>query len=48
MKLITQPDEGIQPLITAMKRAKRRINIVIFRFDLDAGEQSIGRVIAKD
>ena len=33
MKLITQPDDGIAPLLRAVKAAKRSIDIVIFRFD---------------
>jgi phosphatidylserine/phosphatidylglycerophosphate/cardiolipin synthase-like enzyme len=36
MQLITQPDDGIAPLIEAMKSAKKTIDIVIFRFDIDA------------
>jgi len=35
MQLITQPDDGIAPLIEAMKSAKKTIDIVIFRFDID-------------
>jgi len=41
MKLITQPDEGITPLLASVKRAKRRIAIVIFRFDLDELEDAL-------
>ena len=33
MKLITEPDDGIAPLLRAIKNAKRSIDIVIFRFD---------------
>ena len=33
MKLIIQPDDGIAPLLVAIKRAKKTIDIVIFRFD---------------
>ena len=36
MQLITQPDDGIAPLIEAMKSAKKTIDIVIFRFDIEA------------
>jgi cardiolipin synthase len=36
MQLIVQPDDGIAPLIEAIKRAKKTIDIVIFRFDMDA------------
>lgn len=33
MKLITQPDDGITPLIQAVRKAKTNVDIVIFRFD---------------
>ncbi len=33
MKLLIQPEDGVQPLVTAIKRAKKTIDIVIFRFD---------------
>jgi cardiolipin synthase len=33
MKLIVQPDAGIAPIVTAIKQAKRSINILIFRLD---------------
>jgi len=33
VKLITQPDDGIAPLLVAIKRAKKSIDIIIFRFD---------------
>jgi phosphatidylserine/phosphatidylglycerophosphate/cardiolipin synthase-like enzyme len=35
MQLIIQPDDGIAPLIEAMKSAKKTLDIVIFRFDID-------------
>ena len=33
MKLIVQPDAGIAPVLAAIKRAKRSIDILIFRLD---------------
>lgn len=33
MKLIIQPDDGIQPLLAAIRSAKKTVDIVIFRFD---------------
>jgi len=33
MKLIVQPDAGVTPVITAIKQAKKSIDILIFRFD---------------
>src|SRR6188508_3011335 len=40
MKLLIQPENGIAPLVAAIKKAKKSIDIVIFRFDraeLEAG-----------
>ena len=36
MKLIVQPDAGVAPIVTAIKQAKKSIDILIFR--LDRGE----------
>jgi phosphatidylserine/phosphatidylglycerophosphate/cardiolipin synthase-like enzyme len=47
MKLITQPDEGIRPLLAAVKGAKRRITIVIFRFDLDEFEEALAAAVKR-
>ena len=33
MKLIVEPDAGIAPVITAIKRATKSIDILIFRCD---------------
>jgi phosphatidylserine/phosphatidylglycerophosphate/cardiolipin synthase-like enzyme len=33
VKLIIEPDEGVTPLVHAIKKARRTIHIVIFRFD---------------
>jgi phosphatidylserine/phosphatidylglycerophosphate/cardiolipin synthase-like enzyme len=33
MKLIVQPEEGIGPILTAIKQAKRSIDVLIFRLD---------------
>jgi phosphatidylserine/phosphatidylglycerophosphate/cardiolipin synthase-like enzyme len=33
VKLLVQPDNGIRPLLDALKRAKKSIRIIIFRFD---------------
>src|SRR5438094_9896782 len=33
MKLIVQPDAGITPIITGIKRAKKTVDIMIFRLD---------------
>lgn len=33
MKLLIQPEDGIAPLVAAIKKAKKSIDLVIFRFD---------------
>ena len=33
MKLIIQPGDGTAPLIKAIKKARKSVEIVIFRFD---------------
>src|ERR1051325_10923187 len=41
MKLIVQPDAGIAPIVTAIKQAKRSVDILIFRLD----RQEIARAL---
>lgn len=33
MKLLTQPEDGVAPLVKAIKKAKKHVDIVVFRFD---------------
>ena len=33
MKLLIQPEDGIAPLVAAIKHARKTVDIVIFRFD---------------
>ncbi len=33
MKLIIQPDDGIEPLLSLIKGAKKRVDLTVFRFD---------------
>src|SRR5258706_15787345 len=33
MRLIVQPDAGMTPIITAIKQAKKSIDVLIFRLD---------------
>lgn len=47
MKLITQPDAGVAPLISAVRRAKRAVDIVIFRFDLDPLEEELAAAVRR-
>lgn len=47
MKLIVQPEDGLTPVLRAIRQAKRSIEIVIFRFDRgdleEALEAAVGR-----
>jgi cardiolipin synthase A/B len=47
MQLITQPDEGVAPLIKAIKRAKKSADIVIFRFDITAIEAALTEAVQR-
>jgi phosphatidylserine/phosphatidylglycerophosphate/cardiolipin synthase-like enzyme len=50
LKLLTQPDDGVAPLVSAIKSARKSVDIVIFRFDraeLEAGlKAAVGRGIS--
>jgi cardiolipin synthase len=50
MKLIIQPDAGVAPVVTAIKQAKKSVDILIFRFDREevtrALEAAVGRGVA--
>jgi len=41
MKLLIQPRDGVAPVLAAIKRAKKTIEIVIFRFDRDDVERAL-------
>jgi cardiolipin synthase A/B len=45
--LIIQPDDGIAPLLLAIKRAKKTIDIVIFRFDRVELEKALAAAVAR-
>ena len=47
MKLYTQPDDGITPLVQAIKRATKAVAIVIFRFDLKPLEQALTAAVTR-
>ena len=47
MKLITQPDAGIVPVIEAIRKAKKTIDVVIFRFDLDTVEKALADAVQR-
>jgi cardiolipin synthase len=47
MKLIIQPDAGVEPVVTAIKQARKSVDVTIFRHDRDeiarALESAVGR-----
>lgn len=47
MKLIIQPDDGVKPLVQAVKNAKKSIDIVIFRFDRLELEKALEAAVAR-
>lgn len=47
MKLIIEPDDGVTPIVHAIKRAKRTIHIVIFRFDRLEVQKALEAAVAR-
>jgi len=47
MKLIVQPDAGIAPIVTAIKQAKKTIDILIFRLDRYEIARALGEAVAR-
>ena len=47
MKLITQPDAGAGPIVSAVRHARRCIDIVIFRFDLKDLEKELAAAVER-
>ncbi len=47
MKLLTQPGDGVQPLVKAIERAKKSIEIVIFRFDQSEIERALENAVKR-
>jgi phosphatidylserine/phosphatidylglycerophosphate/cardiolipin synthase-like enzyme len=45
--LITQPDNGLTPILKAIKRARKYIHIVIFRFDREETEKALASAVAR-
>jgi phosphatidylserine/phosphatidylglycerophosphate/cardiolipin synthase-like enzyme len=41
MELIVQPDDGVDPVVEAIKGAERRVDILIFRFDKPSVEKAL-------
>ena len=47
MKLLVQPTDGITPLIQGIEKAKKSIQIVIFRFDRTDIERALEKAVAR-
>ncbi len=47
MKLITQPDDGLLPVVKAIRAAKQTIDIVIFRFDRSELEKALQAAVSR-
>ncbi len=47
MKLIIQPDDGLMPLLKAVRRARKTIDIVIFRFDRIELERALEAAVTR-
>jgi len=47
VKLIIQPDDGITPLVQAVKSAKKTIDIMIFRFDRPELEKALEAAVVR-
>jgi len=47
LKLIIQPEDGIKPLVQAVRRAKKSIDVVIFRFDRSELEKALEAAVAR-
>lgn len=47
MKAIVQPEDGLAPLLEAIKKAKTRIDVVIFRFDVAEIEKALEIAVAR-
>ena len=47
MQVITQPDDGLAPILKAIKRARKSLDIVIFRFDLPDLEDALAAAVER-
>ena len=47
MKLIIQPDDGLTPVVKAVRNARKTIDIVIFRFDRPELEKALKAAVAR-
>jgi phosphatidylserine/phosphatidylglycerophosphate/cardiolipin synthase-like enzyme len=47
MKLIVQPDAGLAPIVTAIKQARKTVDVLIFRLDLQEITRSLEAAVAR-
>ena len=47
MKLIIQPSDGVAPLVSAVRNAKKSVDIVVFRFDHGAMEAALKAAVTR-
>jgi phosphatidylserine/phosphatidylglycerophosphate/cardiolipin synthase-like enzyme len=47
MNLLIQPDDGVTPLLKAIRQAQKSVQIVIFRFDLAPLEDTLAAAVAR-
>ena len=47
MKLIIEPDDGVAPVVRAIKKARKTIHIVIFRFDRAEIQKALEAAVAR-
>jgi cardiolipin synthase len=47
VKLIIEPDDGVTPLVRAIKNARKSVDIVIFRFDRAEIEKALEAAVAR-
>jgi phosphatidylserine/phosphatidylglycerophosphate/cardiolipin synthase-like enzyme len=47
VKLIIQPDAGVVPIVTAIRKARKSIDICVFRFDIDEIERALAAAVQR-
>jgi phosphatidylserine/phosphatidylglycerophosphate/cardiolipin synthase-like enzyme len=47
VKLIIQPEAGVVPIVQAIRKARKRIDICIFRFDIDEIERALASAVQR-
>ena len=47
MKLIVQPEDGVEPLVNEFDNAKKSVEIAIFRFDRKEVERALENAVKR-